>query len=77
MRTLTFLVTVFLTKQCFCDETIEISLKQGVVIGKVEKTLYKKEDYYTFKGIPFAETPTEELRFKVREFAKYLGSPKL
>lgn len=66
MKTLTFLLTIFTIKQCFCDETIEVSLKQGVVVGKVEKTLLKKQDFYTFKGIPFAETPTGELRFQVR-----------
>ena len=66
MKTLTFLLTIFIIKQCFCDETVEVSLKQGIVVGKVEKTIQKKQDFYTFKGIPFAETPTGELRFQVR-----------
>ncbi|CAH0590429.1 unnamed protein product [Chrysodeixis includens] len=63
MKTLTLLLTVIVINQCFCDETIEVSLKQGVVVGKVEKTLMKNEQFYTFKGIPFAEPPVGELRF--------------
>lgn len=65
MRTKTCLLIIFVINQCFCDDTVDISLKQGVVVGKVEKTILKKQDYYTFKGIPFAETPTEQLRFQV------------
>lgn len=65
MRTLTLFLCVFAIKQCVSEETIEVGLKQGVVIGKVEKTILKKQDFYTFKGIPFAETPVGELRFQV------------
>lgn len=71
MKTLTLLLTVVLISQCLCDETIEVSLKQGVVFGKVEKTLMKNEKYFSFKGIPFAEPPVGELRFLVRGFTMY------
>nr|ADF43486.1 carboxyl/choline esterase CCE021b [Helicoverpa armigera] len=64
MRTLIFFFAILIIKQCFCDDTIEISLNQGVVLGKVEKSLVKKQDFYSFRGIPFAEPPTGELRFQ-------------
>ncbi|KAF9819060.1 hypothetical protein SFRURICE_000725 [Spodoptera frugiperda] len=64
MKTLALLLCIFAIKQCVCEETIEVGLKQGVVVGKVEKTILKKQDFYTFKGIPFAETPVGELRFQ-------------
>ncbi|XP_075981093.1 venom carboxylesterase-6-like [Anticarsia gemmatalis] len=64
MNFLQVLFTVFIIKQCLCDENVEVNLKQGVLIGKIERTLYKKQDYFSFRGVPFAETPTGELRFQ-------------
>ncbi|KAJ8717743.1 hypothetical protein PYW07_005673 [Mythimna separata] len=63
MKTL-LLLTIFAIKQCLSDNIVEVNLKQGVVVGKVEKTILNKQDIYTFKGIPYAEPPTGELRFQ-------------
>lgn len=46
-------------------ETINVKLKQGEVSGRVQKTFLKHQNYYAFKGIPFAQPPTGDLRFKV------------
>ncbi|CAB3229013.1 unnamed protein product [Arctia plantaginis] len=64
MNALQLILTIFIIKQCFCNETPKIYLKQGVLLGRVEKTVFKKEDYFSFRGIPYAEPPTGPLRFK-------------
>lgn len=65
MKLIKLFLTICIIKQSICDETVEVSLKQGGLVGKVEKTLYKKQDYVSFRGVPFAEAPIGELRFQV------------
>lgn len=43
---------------------LEINLRQGVVCG-IEEKLPNHGSYYCFKGIPYAEPPTGDLRFEV------------
>lgn len=64
---ITHLLILGLIEVCFGDKTIEVKLEQGIVLGKVEKTLFKNENYYAFKGIPYAAAPVGKLRFKVGE----------
>nr|XP_034835418.1 venom carboxylesterase-6-like [Maniola hyperantus] len=45
-------------------EKVDVKTKYGVLSGKVERTFLKKHNYYSFKGIPYAEPPVEKLRFK-------------
>ncbi|XP_050352553.1 esterase E4-like [Nymphalis io] len=51
---------------CACDDfkTVEVKLKQGDLSGKEEFTFIKEQKFYSFKGIPYAEPPIGELRFK-------------
>lgn len=62
----------------FCYETVKsengtdndqqyctIKTKSGQIRGKRNRTLFDGKLYYSFRGIPFAEPPTNELRFKV------------
>lgn len=62
------LIALVLVKLCFATdvETVKVQLEQGSLSGTVEKTLIKKQSYYTFRGIPYADPPTGKLRFKVR-----------
>ncbi|KAM3960291.1 esterase E4 [Aphomia sociella] len=46
------------------NETVEIQLRQRKLSGQIEKTFFKKQNYFAFKGIPYAAPPTGELRFK-------------
>ncbi|XP_059059023.1 esterase E4-like [Achroia grisella] len=50
--------------QTFANQTIEIEMQKLRLSGKVEKTFFKNEDYFTFIGIPYATPPTGKLRFK-------------
>lgn len=57
---------------CICAVKSESNAKYRIVKtnnGKVRgiraTTLIKKCDYFAFKGIPYAKSPTAELRFKV------------
>ncbi|XP_026491214.2 esterase E4-like [Vanessa tameamea] len=51
---------------CVCDDfkTVKVKLKQGELSGKKEFTYINEQKFYSFKGIPYAEPPVGELRFK-------------
>lgn len=42
-----------------------IETKSGKVRGMKRTTLFRKMDFYSYKGIPYAKPPTGDLRFKV------------
>lgn len=42
-----------------------VETKNGAVRGFLDKTLIKEKPFFSFRGIPFAEPPIGELRFKV------------
>lgn len=42
-----------------------VETKNGLIRGIKLKTLLKSREYFAFKGIPYAEKPIGELRFKV------------
>ncbi|XP_013137128.1 PREDICTED: carboxylesterase 5A-like [Papilio polytes] len=46
------------------ENNVNIKIQQGELAGKIERTLFKNVEYYSFRGIPYALPPTEELRFK-------------
>lgn len=50
--------------QQFCT----ISTKSGRIRGKQNRTLFENKLYYSFRGVPFAKPPINELRFKVNCF---------
>lgn len=60
-------VTVIITIQnVITNETYKIvQTNSGPIRGKLSKTLYDEHPYYSFKGIPYAEPPVKQLRFKV------------
>lgn len=46
--------------QQFCT----VKTKSGLIRGKFNRTLFDDKLYYSFKGIPFAKPPINELKFK-------------
>lgn len=49
------------------DETVYkiVETRNGAVRGILNKTIFNQKPFYSFRGIPFAEPPIAELRFKV------------
>lgn len=47
------------------DEYKIVVTNDGAIRGLRKTTLIKKIDFYSFKGIPFAKPPVNDLRFKV------------
>lgn len=58
-----------------CDDFKIVQTSDGAVRGVRNTTSWQKVDYYSFKGIPYAEPPTGELRFKVIIF-RWVHYPK-
>lgn len=48
--------------------TEEIALEQGIVIGKQELS-ENGRSYLSFRGIPYAAPPIDDLRFRVITFS--------
>lgn len=51
---------------CLSDELLDVPLietKAGKVSGTIQKS-FSGHDFYSYSGIPFAESPTNELRFR-------------
>lgn len=47
------------------NEFRTVNTKLGQIRGIRKTSLLKQTDFYSFKGIPYAKSPTGELRFKV------------
>lgn len=69
------LFTVFLIAEAQFDLYCTVETKNGFVRGIQMKSLLKNVNYFAFRGIPYAEAPIDELRFKVNEI--FLAHSKL
>lgn len=58
-------ITTLEINQIICDEYKVVETSNGAVRGVKNKIWWKNVDYYSFKGIPYAEPPIGKLRFKV------------
>ncbi len=64
MKSSILLVISVLTAGVIGKEAPIVSTRSGEVLGIVEKS-FESNDYFSYKGIPFAEPPTGNLRFRV------------
>lgn len=46
-------------------DVIEVDIESGRIRGKRSLTLFQEKPYYSFRGIPYAQPPIKDLRFKV------------
>lgn len=60
-----FLFFLIRLNKIICDEYKIIETNDGSIRGVRKITFWKHVDYYSFKGIPYAEKPIGPLRFKV------------
>lgn len=60
---------VFAFANCCCDGKLSayrtIETHDGRVRGRLNHTLFHNISYYSYLGIPYAEKPINDLRFKV------------
>lgn len=56
------------------DEYRTVNTKYGPIRGVRKTSLLKKIDFYSFKGIPYAKPPIDDLRFKVCSSCSFLCS---
>lgn len=69
------LLTVFNVVWTIWKEDCEFSIvetRNGRIRGKLNRTLLEKRLFYSYRGIPFAKPPVDELRFKVKIGLKFL-----
>lgn len=63
---LLLLITVVALIKCEDDGNYKIvKINQGSVRGQKLRAIFYETDYYSFKGIPYAEPPVDQLRYKV------------
>lgn len=55
------------------DDHVVVQTNSGPVRGQSFNTLFENKPYYSFKGIPYAEEPVNELRFKVSSVCFFLS----
>lgn len=48
-----------------------IETKNGAVRGILNKTIFNDRPFFSYRGIPYAQPPTGELRFKVCYLSKF------
>lgn len=65
---------LFVLQAGFQDGFVTAKLPQGYVRGKTEKTPSGVE-YMSFRGIPYAQPPIGDLRFKVRPYVHFPSQP--
>lgn len=69
VKTICFVVVIIATFEinmhCANEVFKTVQTSDGAVKGAKKTTEYKKVDYYSFRGIPYAERPIDDLRFKV------------
>lgn len=51
------------------DEFKIVETTSGLVRGRKFTTLFANKEFYSFRGIPYAEPPIGELRFKVSKWS--------
>lgn len=54
----------------------EIEIESGDIRGKRNVTLFDEKPYYSFRGIPYGQSPIDELRFKVSALYNMMGTTK-
>lgn len=66
-RILWLLATIWLIQISAEDDEIvvEVDIESGRIRGKQNLTLYNEMAYYSFRGIPYAQPPINEQRFRV------------
>ncbi|XP_031634171.1 esterase B1-like [Contarinia nasturtii] len=52
------------------DNLKKVNTKSGPVEGRLEKTIFFQKSFYSYKGIPYAQPPVGELRFKAPKSVK-------
>lgn len=65
-----FIVIVFIFIVCLIKSSASaeyriVETNDGKVRGIRDTSFFKRVEFYSFKGIPYAKIPTNEFRFKV------------
>lgn len=75
LKLVVLILTVSIGKSVRCEEgnvviNQIVHTDSGPVRGKLDETILQKTNYYSFKGIPYAEVPVGDLRFKVSQIVR-------
>ncbi|XP_004518726.1 glutactin [Ceratitis capitata] len=65
VSTIFVLAIILVTTNTISTQSYQVNIPgQGAVTGSVDQTLWTKQKFYSFRGIPYAESPSGPLRFK-------------
>lgn len=59
------IIAVFLLNSINCEDFKVIQIESGKIKGVKQETIFKKTNFYSFRGIPYAKSPIGELRFEL------------
>ncbi|KAJ6635464.1 Esterase B1 [Pseudolycoriella hygida] len=74
MKLAIFLASLDALTAASCDN-LRVNTKSGPIVGVERETFPNKVPYISYKGIPYAEPPINELRFKVPKAVKPWTDP--
>lgn len=60
-----FILILSLVSGAEHDEFNIVQTEYGSIRGKLMTTIYESKPFYSYRGIPYAKAPLNELRFKV------------
>ncbi|XP_067648579.1 glutactin [Eurosta solidaginis] len=61
----TIIVALTISKSTITKDSIEVYIPgQGAVLGRIDETSWRQQKFFSFRGIPYAESPKGNLRFK-------------
>lgn len=58
-------ILIFSTANTIIDQFQTINTENGPIRGQLMSTIYDAKPFYSFRGVPFAKPPINDLRFKV------------
>lgn len=62
---LRIIISLLLISLIYCEDFKVLRIDSGQVKGVKQESIYTKKEFHSFRGIPYAKSPTGDLRFEL------------